>query len=143
MSRAFRPFIAAAALAIALAACGETKDTGFNNLPKGKAGKGGGDDGTIIAMKAGNTFAPVTFKAKAGDKVTWRNDDTSGQPHNVVADDGAFDSNPQCTATDAGKCLAVKDTFGFAFTKAGTFGYYCVVHGGKGGVGMAGTVEVA
>lgn len=141
MGRAIRLVAVAATLSLALASCGETKDTGFNNLPKGP---GGSKDGgaKLILLKAGNVFSPVTFAAKVGEKVTWRNDDGSGQPHNVVADDGSFDSNPQCGA-DQTKCMPNGGTFSSTFGKAGKYGYYCVVHGAKGGAGMAGTVDVA
>lgn len=141
--RLVRLLAVSAAFSLVLAACAETKDTGFNNLPKAKGkGGGGGAGATVIAMKAGNIFDPATFKAKVSEKVIWRNDDTSGQPHNVVADDGSFDSNPGCTLADAAKCLDEHATYSHTFDKAGTYGYYCVVHGARGGVGMAGTIEV-
>lgn len=143
MGRLVRLLAVSAAFALVLSACAETKDTGFNNLPKAASKGGGGAGATVIAMKAGNVFDPVTFKSKVGGKVSWRNDDTSGQPHNVVADDGSFDSNPGCSLIDAAKCLDEHATYSHTYDRAGTYGFYCTVHGAKGGVGMAGTVEVS
>jgi plastocyanin len=63
---------------------------------------------------------------KAGDTVTWTNNDTVG--HDVTGDD--FGSG------DPG-ALQNGDTFEFTFEKAGTFDYVCTVH-----PGMEGTVKV-
>jgi plastocyanin len=34
------------------------------------------------------------------------------------------------------------DTFSFTFAAPGTYSYYCQIHGGPGGQGMAGTVVI-
>jgi plastocyanin len=65
-----------------------------------------------------------------GDTVTWTFAD--GQPHTVTADGGAFDSGAQQSS----------GTFQFTFASAGTFDYYCEVHGQAGGLGMSGTITV-
>jgi plastocyanin len=65
-----------------------------------------------------------------GDTVTWTFSD--GQPHTVTADGGAFASGAPATS----------GTFAFTFNSAGTFDYYCEVHGGAGGLGMSGTITV-
>lgn len=75
----------------------------------------GGDDQTTINL---------------GDTVTWSFSD--GQPHTVTADGGAFDSGAPVTS----------GTFAFMFSSAGTFDYYCEVHGAAGGLGMSGTITV-
>lgn len=143
MSRPLHVIAVAAALVLTLGGCGEQKDTGFNNLPKPAGGTAAGG-GTEIKMLAGNKFEPATFKAKTGQAVTWVYEDTSGQPHNAIADDGSFDSSPGCTATEVAKCMgSAGQKFTFTFSKAGKFAYYCVIHGAKGGIGMSGVVEVA
>ena len=71
-------------------------------------------------------FNPATVTVKAGDKVTWTNNDTVG--HDVTGDD--FDSG------DPGG-LQNGDTFAHTFDKAGTFDYVCTVH-----PGMEGSVTV-
>jgi plastocyanin len=50
----------------------------------------------------------------------------------VQADDGSFQS----------PVLATPWTFSHVFPNPGNFGYYCVLHGGPGGLGMAGRVIV-
>jgi plastocyanin len=142
MSRSFHLVAVGAALVLMLGACSSQKDTGFNNLPKPKSSGGGGGGGsTEIKLIAGNAFDPKVFKAKVGAKVTWDNTD-SQQPHNVVSDTGLFDSNPDCV-NDQTKCMAEGPVFSFTFDKAGTYPYYCQIHGGKGGAGMSGVVEVS
>ncbi|HEX4480720.1 MAG TPA: plastocyanin/azurin family copper-binding protein [Rudaea sp.] len=74
-------------------------------------------------------FTPSTLTINVGDSVTFTN---VGGVHNVVADDNSFTSG------------APTGTFTFTetFTTAGTFPYYCEVHGGPHGVGMSGTITV-
>jgi len=144
MRRPFQLLALVSALLVVLSGCAKQKDTGFNNLPKptGQASSGGA---TGIKMLSGNKFDPTPYKAKVGDAVTWTYGDTSGAPHNVIADDGSFDSSPDCQK-DATKCMGQSGqptTYSFTFKKAGSYPYYCVIHGGKGGLGMSGVVEVS
>ena len=74
-------------------------------------------------------FLPRTVTIRVGDTVRWTNVDGL---HNVVADDGTWTSGPPAVAPW---------TFSRTFTTAGTFGYYCNLHGSPG-VGMFGTVVV-
>ncbi|MCA1832710.1 MAG: plastocyanin/azurin family copper-binding protein [Actinomycetota bacterium] len=141
MRRLFHVTAVAGALVLALGACGSQKDTGFNKLSTPKATGGGGGGATEIKLVTGNAFSPKTFNAKVGQKVTWDNTDTQ-QPHNVVSDAGLFNSNPDCV-NDQTKCMAEGPQFSFTFDKAGSYPYYCQIHGSKGGNGMAGVVVVA
>jgi plastocyanin len=91
-------------------------------------------DQSVVACCApgmGNTFTPKTVTINVGESVNWRND--SGF-HNVVFDDGSFESpaNPEPTPWTASR----------RFDTPGEHKYYCEQHGNKGGVGMAGTVIV-
>jgi plastocyanin len=52
--------------------------------------------------------------------------------HTVTADDGSFDS----------KNIAPGESFSYTFTKVEAFPYFCSLHGGAHGEGMAGSVEV-
>jgi plastocyanin len=83
------------------------------------------------------SFSPSNITINVGDTVKWVHDSSSVQ-HSVTADDGSFDSSPNCPPT----CLGANSTFSHTFTKAGTFRYYCRIHGGPGGVGMSGIVTV-
>ncbi|HKI85338.1 MAG TPA: Calx-beta domain-containing protein, partial [Thermoanaerobaculia bacterium] len=78
-----------------------------------------------------NFFTPKTITIQPGDSVTWTNN--GGGFHNVKSEDGSFTSGAPSTS---------QWTFTQSFSSAGTYPYYCQVHGGPGGVGMAGTVIV-
>ena len=71
-------------------------------------------------------FNPDSLKVKAGQTVTWTNDDSVG--HDVTAD--GFNSG------GAGNIEPGK-TFTHKFAKAGSYPYVCSVH-----PGMEGTVKV-
>ena len=91
-------------------------------------------DQSVVACCApgsGNSFTPKTVTINVGESVNWRND--SGF-HNVVFDDGSFESpgDPSPTPWTASR----------KFDAPGEFQYFCEQHGNKGGVGMAGTVIV-
>lgn len=90
-----------------------------------------------------NAFEPPSLTVTAGDDVTWTS--SGSNPHTVTADDGSFDSNPDCEAfADAatGACMDSGESFEFTFDEPGEYPYYCRLHGGPGGVGMAGTIIV-
>ena len=92
------------------------------------AAAGAASDVTISLI--GVQFAPPVFVVRPGSTVTWAN--TSGVFHSVVADDGSFSSGAPSGSF----------TFSHQFDTAGTYRYYCSVHGGIGGVGMSGTIIV-
>lgn len=145
MKRLFAIVALLSALTLVAAACGGTKDTGFpgpdetpTTEPSGTKTDGGAGGATV--QVADSMFEPKTITVKVGDKVVW--EQTGQAPHNVKADDGSFDSNPDCSASNSGQCMGSGDTFERAFDTAGTIKYHCVIHGGPGGAGMAGEVVV-
>src|SRR5919106_558143 len=82
-----------------------------------------------------NAFQPNTVQVQVGDTVTWTNDDS--QPHTVTSGingqpDGRFDSSPNFNPL-----LASGQTFEHAFTEAGEYPYFCLLH-----PNMIGTVSV-
>ncbi len=82
-----------------------------------------------------NFYSPPTVTISVGDSVTWTN---NGQaPHTVTADNGSFDSSPSCP-DNFDTCMQPGDTYSHTFNTAGTFGYFCKVHGQS----MSGTVVV-
>lgn len=83
-------------------------------------------------------FMPNEATIDPGGTVTWTQ--TGTLPHTVTADDGSFDSHPDCSAGDG--CMTSGDTFAQAFDEPGEYPYYCKVHGGPGGEGMSGVVVV-
>jgi plastocyanin len=78
-----------------------------------------------------NTFSPSTVTITQGEMVTWNN---SGGLHNVHFDDNSYIQ----PASPSGAAWSVSRTF----NNAGSFKYYCEIHGGPGGVNMSGTVNV-
>ncbi len=78
----------------------------------------------------GFVFLPRTLRVKKGTAVVFVNQDPA--KHTATADNGLFNSGD----IDPGQ------TFSRTFSQPGTFPYYCVFHGDKGGVGMAGTIIV-
>lgn len=89
-----------------------------------------------------DAYDPPTIEVTAGDTVEWTH--TGSNPHTVTADDGSFDSHPECeTFADSadGNCMEQGDTYAETFEAPGEYPYHCRIHGSPG-AGMAGTVIV-
>lgn len=83
-----------------------------------------------VAVAAANfAFDPQVVRVQSGDTVTWTN--TDPEPHTVSADDGSFSM-----VLDPGTSVSR------TFNAEGTVPYYCKLHGGPGGEGMSGVVQV-
>src|SRR5262249_37073668 len=91
---------------------------------------GPGQPNTVEVDLQNFAVNPAIAKIKVGDTVhwVWKEDN-----HSVTADDNSFDSGVKNNGA----------TFDHMFMAAGTFKYYCKIHGGPGGVGMSGQVVVA
>jgi len=79
---------------------------------------------------------------EAGDTVIFTN--TSGF-HNVKADDGSFRCSTNCEVVPGdGAGAPSSDAFvaEITFNSIGSFNYYCEIHGGQGGSGMSGVINV-
>ncbi|WP_049893780.1 halocyanin domain-containing protein [Salinarchaeum sp. Harcht-Bsk1] len=83
---------------------------------------GAGDDGRL--------FAPPAVRVDAGTTITWEWSGAGG-PHNVVAEDGSFDSGSSTASGDA--------TYEYTPESTGTYRYVCVPHES---MGMVGAVDV-
>lgn len=86
-----------------------------------------------------SAFLPKEVVVNAGDTVVWTNRDALA--HSVTADDGSFDSHPDCGTPD-GTCLSQGQTYKATVSNPGRYQYHCRIHGAPGGAGMAGTVTV-
>jgi plastocyanin len=84
----------------------------------------GGTSGAQVVLK-GFAFDPADVTIKAGESVTWTNQDSV--THDVTADNGEFKSGT----------MADGATFSSTFAKAGTYPYHCGIH-----PTMKGTVTV-
>jgi plastocyanin len=74
------------------------------------------------------TFSPATVDIAAGGTVTWTWAAENTMPHNVTSSDGRF----------SGSVTQVHGTFSSTFAAAGSYPYFCTVHGQI----MSGTVIV-
>jgi len=90
---------------------------------------------TVQVLNAGgNRFEPAAITVSVGDTVNWFWP-VGSVGHNIVPDDGDLPPTSGAPA-DHPKFLS------FRFMLPGVYHYHCSVHGGTGGVGMAGTVTV-
>ena len=90
-----------------------------------------GSDSVELDVGAGSNglaFGPAAVRIDAGTDVTW-SWTGSGGSHNVVAEEGAFDSG---STVNSG-------TYEYTFEESGTYLYYCVPHKASG---MKGAVIV-
>jgi plastocyanin len=86
-------------------------------------------------------FDPRELTISVGDEVTWTHRDGE-QVHSVTADDGSFDSNPQCSAVNPKECMSDHDTFKVTFGAEGRYPYFSRTWGGPGGEGASGVIVV-
>lgn len=85
----------------------------------------------VVIEMSDFAFSAPSVTVPAGTTVTWIN--RGGAKHSATADDGSFDTgllNPGANGS-------------VTFAQPGTYRYYCMLHGGSGGLGMAGTIIVA
>ena len=68
-------------------------------------------------------YEPKELKIKAGETVTWVNDDD--KDHTIVSDDGSFDSSDN---------LSRGEKYKFTFKKKGKYAYHCKYHPREKGV---------
>jgi plastocyanin len=92
------------------------------------------DDRTTILVGPDTRFDPAELTVQVGETVNWYWPPGS-VGHNVVPDDG--DSPPQ-----SGPPVGYPKYHSYQFTVPGVYHYYCMVHGGPGGLGMSGTITV-
>jgi plastocyanin len=139
MKRLLVLLIACMALALVVAGCGGDDDDdsgnggggGGNTEQPADSGGGGGGGGAEVGMM-NIQFEPGDVTIKAGETVTWTNEE--GVAHDVDKTSGPgaqFSSGPEGGMMEG-------DTFEHTFDKPGTYEYVCRVHA----PGMAGTIEV-
>jgi plastocyanin len=75
-------------------------------------------------------FGPKELTVKAGTTVTFVNGDRA--THTATADGGQFDTGN----------IAAGNSGSITLSQAGTFRFFCKLHGAAGGQGMSGTVTV-
>lgn len=85
-----------------------------------------------VTATLNDVFTPRSVAVRPTETVTFHNQ--AGGDHNVVWEDGT-PAQPPTPQTDAWVASRT-------FSGAGAYRYYCLVHGARGGLGMAGTVYV-
>ena len=101
------------------------------------------DAAVVIVNVGGSTlsFSPQTATIDPGDTVAFVN---RGGVHNAVADDGSFRCARGCDGDGKGgngNASNANWTSNVTFSKPGTIGYFCEIHGAPG-QGMFGTIVV-
>jgi plastocyanin/predicted small secreted protein len=86
--------------------------------------------GSVEVIVLDSRFEEKMVEIPVGTTVLWTFE--GSLPHTVTADDDLFDSGT----------LNQGASFSFTFEETGTYPYYCSLHGGPGGNGMAGTIVV-
>lgn len=101
---------------VVIPGCTKSDNSAYPTAPSG------GSSGTNEVLIQGMAFVPASKAISVGTTITWTNKDayahtvTSGVPNSPS---GMFNSGN----------LSNGDTFSFKFTTAGTFKYYCMIHG--------------
>ena len=120
----FAVFGAGAAIALALAACGngapETSSSGTTGggCTAGKASAGTATADVKIDAKDALVFDPTSITAKVGQVVQWTNAGTV--LHNITFDQGCLTDNS----------FQPSATWEITFSQAGTYSYKCTIHPG-------------
>jgi plastocyanin len=78
---------------------------------------------SIVGIKKDKSFDPNPIEIKAGDSVTWMNDDN--EVHTVTS--GSQDASNVGKEFDSGT-LASGQSFTHKFDKPGTYEYFCSFH---------------
>lgn len=100
--------------------------------------KSGGTDGrTIQIALMGLTFTPKCMTIAKGQAVTWTGSLSSHPlaPGNAAHHDAGSPGSP-IVVTNTGSSVT------FTFPAAGTYPYYCQIHGVGNGEGMSGSIHV-
>jgi plastocyanin len=129
--------LACMALGLVVAGCGGDDDDddggggGGASTEQQPADDGGGGGGAEVGMQ-NIQFDPSDVTIKAGETVTWTNEEAVA--HDVDKTSGP---GPQFSSGPEGGMME-GDTFAQTFDRPGTYEYVCRVHA----PGMAGTIEV-
>ena len=109
------------------------------------AGAYAADHPVTVGGGGGFTFAPNNLSISAGDTVTFTYAGGAA-PHNVRSDPTAVTQFRCANGCDGqggdGTPSGTAWTATVTFPTAGSVPFYCEIHGGPGGIGMAGTITV-
>lgn len=114
----------------------------------GSGDTGPPDDHLTTVLVDNNVFQGATVTIPVGDTVIW-SWKAGSTDHNIISNGAAFASRGTAVAlttdgTSGVDYFSAPSSYKVAFPTAGTFRYYCSLHGtvGTPNIGMAGTVVV-
>ena len=81
------------------------------------------DDHHHVVLLQHGKFEPAEVEVEVGETVTWRHEDGE-DPQSVTADDGSFDSHPDCASDSPDSCMKGGETFSHTFADPGRFPYH-------------------
>lgn len=90
----------------------------------------------VAIASVDNSFEPQTVSVVVGQSVTWTN--TGRNRHDIHMKKGPTDFG-----VDQDSFVPLTGVYTYAFSKPGSFVYYCSIHGTAKGKGMAGTIVVS
>ncbi len=88
---------------------------------------------TVLVQSAPNQFSPPVVNCVVQDKVVWAWVSPGPIPHSTTSDTAIWNSGLHNAPF----------RFRRIFLTPGSFPYYCSFHGGPGGLGMSGVINVA
>ena len=112
--------------AVMLTACSSS----VGQIPRGASLAG------VAVASADNSFEPQIVSVVVGQSVIWTN--TGRNRHDVKVK-----KVPTDFGIDQDSFVPLTGTYTYAFSKPGSFVYYCSIHGTAKGKGMAGTIVVS
>lgn len=112
--------------AVTLAACSSSPD----QILRGASLPG------VAVASVDNSFEPQTVSVVVGQSVIWTN--TGRNRHDIKIKKAQSDFG-----IDQDSFTPLTGTYTYAFSKPGSFVYYCSIHGTAKGKGMAGTIVVS
>jgi plastocyanin len=137
LHRTFPALVVGLVAVVALAGCGKISNSygqsdssggGAAATPMPTMSSGGG----AVAPATGNmvaiqnfSFTPQTLTVKAGDTVTWTNNDSA--VHNVTSTDGPG-TGAATTGLFSSGSMNAGQSYSYTFAKAGTYYYECTIH---------------
>lgn len=111
---------------ITLAACSSS----VTQIPRGASLP------SVAIASVDNAFEPRTVPVAVGQSVIWTN--TGRNRHDIK-----IKKLPTDFGIDQDSFVPLTGTYTYAFSKSGSFVYYCSIHGTAKGKGMAGTIVVS
>jgi plastocyanin len=90
----------------------------------------------VVVHMYDNRFEFTEVRIPVGGTVTWQG--AGRNPHNAVSSDGSWSTEDEFGSLE----MLDGDAAALTYDTAGTYAFYCTIHGNADGDGMAGTLVV-